>query len=289
LCYSPAPEEGGLSSDGRDARERPRVKIRVLGCHGSDQLVKRDGKPRQCRTCGFLINRTVMIDAGTIGAALQLEEQKRIRHILLSHHHFDHVQGLPTLADNLVDDVADVAEPVTLTSTAPVLEGLRTHLFNDRIYPNFFSLPNPQHPIYVTRTVETGMESEVAGLHVRAVNVNHLVPTVGFLIREGSSTVLYSGDTYETEEIWKVASREPTLKAAFIETSFPNKMAELARVSKHLTPALFAQEFKKLGRPDLSVYIYHVKPRFRPEIIRELKQLKVRNLTVLEEGQEVHV
>jgi len=265
------------------------VKIRVLGCHGSDQLVKRNGKVHQCRTCGFLINRTVMIDAGTIGAALQLEEQKKIRHVLLSHLHFDHVQGLPTLADNLVDDALGVAEPVVLTSTAPVLDGLRAHLFNNEVYPDFLSLPDPKHPAFVCRPLEVGKESEVSTLHVRAIRVNHLVPTVGFLIREGASTVLYSGDTYETEEIWKVAAKEPTLKAAFIETSFPNKMLELAKISKHLTPALFAQEFKKLGRPDLPVYIYHVKPRFRQEIIRELEQLKVRNLTVLEEGQEIHV
>ncbi len=230
-----------------------------------------------------------MIDAGTIGAALQLEEQKKIRHVLLSHLHFDHVQGLPTLADNLVDDALGVAEPVVLTSTAPVLDGLRAHLFNNEVYPDFLSLPDPKHPAFVCRPLEVGKESEVSTLHVRAIRVNHLVPTVGFLIREGASTVLYSGDTYETEEIWKVAAKEPTLKAAFIETSFPNKMLELAKISKHLTPALFAQEFKKLGRPDLPVYIYHVKPRFRQEIIRELEQLKVRNLTVLEEGQEIHV
>ena len=29
--------------------------------------------------------------------------------------------------------------------------------------------------------------------------------------------MLYSGDTYTTEEIWAVAAREPTLKAAFVE------------------------------------------------------------------------
>ena len=265
------------------------MKIRVLGCHGSDQLVKQGGKIRQCRTCGFLINKTVMIDAGTIGAALQLEEQKQIRHVLLSHLHFDHVQGLPTLADNLVDDESSIAEPVTLTSTAQVLDGLRAHLFNNEVYPDFLALPDPKHPVFVCRTIDVGKENEVAGLHVRAVRVNHLVPTVGFLIREGTSTVLYSGDTYETEEIWKTAAKEPTLKAAFIETSFPNKLADLAKISKHLTPALFAQEFRKLGRPDLPVYVYHVKPRFRQEVIRELEQLKIRHLTVLEEGQEVHV
>lgn len=265
------------------------MKVRVLGCHGSDQLVERGGKARQCRTCGFLINGTVMIDAGTIGAALRLEEQKRIRHILLSHLHFDHVQGLPTLADNLVEEEAEAIESVMLTSTATVLDGLRAHLFNGDVYPDFFSLPDPKHPIFVCRTLEAGKESEVSGLHVRAIQVNHQVPTVGFLIRDGASTMLYSGDTHATDEIWKVAAKEPTLKAAFIETSFPNRLVELARVSKHLTPALFAIEFKKLGRPDIPVYIYHVKPRFRQEIIKELVQLKIRHLTVLQEGQEVRV
>ncbi len=265
------------------------MKIRVLGCHGSDQLVERDGKARQCRTCGFLINGTVMIDAGTIGAALRLDEQRRIRHILLSHLHFDHVQGLPTLADNLVEEEADAIEPVVLTSIASVLDGLHAHIFNSDVYPDFFSLPDLNNPIFVCRTLETGKESDVSDLHVRAIPVNHQVPTVGFLIREGAASVLYSGDTHETDELWKVAAKEPTLKAAFIETSFPNRLLELAKVSKHLTPEFFAREFRKLGRPDLPVYIYHVKPRFRREIVEELARLKIRNLTVLEEGQEVQV
>src|SRR5947209_1930678 len=210
------------------------VKIRVLGCHGSDQLVDRDLGLHQCRTCGFLINETVLVDAGTVGPALRLDEQKRIRHVLLSHLHFDHIQGLPTLADNLVDEVV---EPVVLTT----------------------------------------------------IPVNHPVPTVGFFIREGQATFLYSGDTYVTEEIWARAARTPTLKAALIETSFPDAMAELARVSMHLTPSLFAREFRKIGRPDLPVYVYHLKPRFREQIRRELAQLKIPNLTVLEEGQEITI
>lgn len=262
------------------------MKIRVLGCHGSDQLNDGPSGPRQCRTCGFLINDSVMVDAGTVGAALRLAEQKRIRHILLSHLHFDHIQGLPTLADNLVDDVV---EPVVLASTAQVVDGLQAHIFNDQVYPNFLKLPTPTRPVFVCRTLEAGKENEIAGLRVTPIAVNHLVPTVGFLIREGTSALLYSGDTHTTEAIWKAAAREPGLKAAFIETSFPDEMGELAVVSKHLTPALFAREFKKIGRPDLPVYIYHLKPRFREEIIRQLAKHNIPNLTVLEEGQEVIV
>lgn len=262
------------------------MKIRVLGCHGSDQVVKASPVPRQCRTCGFLINGTTMLDAGTIGSALDLEEQKRIRHVLLSHLHFDHIQGLPTLADNLVDEVV---APVVLTGIAPILKGLREHLFNGVLYPDFLRLPNKTRPIFTLREFQEGKETEIDGLHVTAIPVNHLVPTVGFMIREANASFLYSGDTFETEDIWRVAAREPTLKAAFIETSFPDAMEELARVSKHLTPTSFAREFRKIGRPDLPVYVYHLKPRFRDEIRRELDRLKVKNLTVLEEGQEIEI
>jgi ribonuclease BN (tRNA processing enzyme) len=155
-----------------------------------------------------------MVDAGTIGAALRLDEQRRIRHILLSHLHFDHVQGLPTLADNLVDDAADSVE---LIGTVQVIGGLRRYLFNDKVYPNFMALPHPKRPIFKTRTFKPGQETEVGELRVTPIRVNHLVPTVGFLVREGASSFLYSGDTHETEQIWKIAASEPTLKAVFIE------------------------------------------------------------------------
>ncbi|MGH7256537.1 MAG: MBL fold metallo-hydrolase [Nitrospirales bacterium] len=261
------------------------MKIRVLGCHGSDQVVK-DGKVRQCRTCGFLINGVTMVDAGTIGSVLQLEEQKRIRHVLLSHLHFDHIQGLPSLADNLVDEQV---KPVELAGIGPVLNGLRDHVFNGQVYPDFLELPTKHDPIFICREMEVGKPFDVSGLQIRAIPVNHLVPTVGFLIREGDHSILYSGDTFETDEIWKVAASEPTLKAAFIETSFPDSLHELARVSKHLTPSSFAREFRKIGRPDLPVYVYHLKPRFRHQIRRELERLGMKHLTVLEEGQELEI
>jgi len=262
------------------------MKIRVLGCHGSDQVLNGSRGAHQCRTCAFLVNETMLVDAGTVGTALRLDEQERIRHILLSHLHHDHIQGLPTLADNLVD-APD--EPVTLTSIPSVLKGLQTHVFNDKVYPNFLKLPDPRHPVFVCRPLKPGKESELDGLRVTAIPVNHLVPTVGFLIRDNGSSFLYSGDTYVTEEIWKAAAREPTLKAALIETSFPDTMAELARTSKHLTPSVFAREFRKIGRPDLPVYVYHLKPRVREQIRRELAGLGIAKLTVLEEGQEITI
>jgi ribonuclease BN (tRNA processing enzyme) len=112
---------------------------------------------------------------------------------------------------------------------------------------------------------------------------------VGFLLRERDVTVLYSGDTYETDELWRTAARDRNLKAAFIETSFPDEMEDLARISKHLTPSLLAKQLQKLKRPDVPVYIYHLKPRFRDAIQGQLERLGIRNLTVLEEEQEITI
>jgi len=260
------------------------VKIRVLGCHGSDQVCAEDGRPVQCRTSCFLINNTVAVDAGALAASLRLEEQHGIRHVLLSHLHFDHIQGLPSLADNRVGAVAD---PVEVVSIQEVLDGLRTHIFNWSVYPDFFELPDPQHPVFVSRALTVGKENDVAGLKVTPIRVNHQVPTVGFLIREGGASILYSGDTYETDEIWRVAAKEPTLKAVVIETSFPDEMAALARISYHLTPALFEKEFRKIGRPDLPVYVFAMKPRVRQQVERELAALKIKHLTMLREEREI--
>lgn len=258
------------------------MNLRVLGCHGSGQLVAGEGGPVQCGTCGFLINDRLVVDAGTIGSRLYLDEQRRIRVVLLTHLHFDHIRELPTLADNLV---GEINEPVVIAAIPEVLDGLRRHIFNGAVYPDFFRLPNPAKPVFVSCELRPGREVELCGLGVTPIRVNHVVPTVGFLLRDGDHTMLYSGDTYHTEELWQVAKGVSGLKAAFIESSFPDEMSELAKVAKHLTPALLAEEFAKMARPELPVFAYHLKPRFRERIREELGRLGIQQLTALEEGQ----
>lgn len=258
------------------------MNVRVLGCHGSGQLVPGTNGPIQCGTCGFLVNDRLLVDAGTIGSRLFLEEQRRIRVVLLTHLHFDHIRELPTLADNLV---GEIDEPVVIAAIPEVLDGLRAHIFNGTVYPDFFRLPDSARPVFVPYELREGREDLLCGMGVTPIRVNHVVPTVGFLLREGAHTVLYSGDTYQTDALWQVAQDVTGLRAAFIESSFPNEMDELARVAKHLTPALLAQEFAKMAQPELPVYAYHLKPRFREQIRQELGQLGILHLTALEEGQ----
>jgi 3',5'-cyclic-nucleotide phosphodiesterase len=65
---------------------------------------------------------------------LPLDAQARIRYILLSHLHFDHIKGLPTPADNL----SELGGPsVVVAGILEVIQGLHNHLFNNETYPDF--------------------------------------------------------------------------------------------------------------------------------------------------------
>ncbi|MDX1411268.1 MAG: MBL fold metallo-hydrolase, partial [Nitrospirales bacterium] len=204
----------------------------------------------------------------------------------LSHLHFDHVKELPALADNL-PGIAN--EPLTVGCIPAVLEGLKKNIFNGELYPNFFNLPHPEPLILQEKTLEPGKEVSWGRWRITPIMVNHSVPTAGVIVQDDQSAFLYSADTAETERIWAIAGRIPNLKAAFIECSFPNEMQALAGISKHLTPKLLDQEFRKIGIPDLPLYVYHLKPTYRDRILEQLADLPIPNLTVLEEGQMVEV
>lgn len=250
------------------------MRIRVLGCYG--------GELSNHGTCGFLINESVLLDAGTICSSLSLSEQRKIRYVLISHIHLDHIRSLPFLSENLIGEKKQ--RPVIVISIREVLAGLRRHLFNDQLWPDFTKLPNDRKPVFRLRAIREGENFKIAGLHVKAFRVNHIVPCTGFLIRQKDSSFLYSGDTYKTEKIWKAAAQDVCLKAAMIETSFPNSLKDLALRSKHLTPNLLFEEFSKIGKPHLPLFIYHMKPRYLGRITRELKQLKIEKITILKDG-----
>jgi len=263
-----------------------RVNIRILGCYGSDSLLQDAPGVHTCNTGGFLLNGTLLLDAGTVATKLSLNEQKQIRHIILSHLHFDHIKGLPTLADNLSEQMS---ASIVVASLPEVIHGLQRHIFNTDVYPDFFNIPTLEHPTLTSSYLKPGNTLSFSGIDSTPILVNHTVPTTGFIVQDRSPAFVYSGDTYSTDELWREAKHVPHLKAAFIECSFPNSMLELARMSKHLTPDLFAQEFIKLDRDDISVYAYHMKPAYKDEILRDLRELHIPGLTVLEEDHTLTI
>jgi ribonuclease BN (tRNA processing enzyme) len=229
----------------------------------------------------FLLNDTVAVDAGTLGVYRGAAEQARVRHVLLSHSHMDHLATLPIFLDTVYQGGPDC---VTVHGSDDVLDCLRRDVFNDRVWPDFIRMSDGRAPFLRLRRLEPGRAVELDGLRITPVPVHHAVPTLGFLVSDGSSTVVIPSDTGPTEEIWERASAAADLKAVFLEASFPDAQAELAAVSRHLTPALFAGEARKLCRPARLIAV-HISPRFYPEVVRELLALGLPDLEIGEPGK----
>jgi ribonuclease BN (tRNA processing enzyme) len=249
------------------------MRIQVLGAYGSTGQGQRPS--------AFLVNDRVLVDAGTVSGALGVEEQLDIECALLSHAHLDHIAGLAFLTDTLA--ITGARRPLLVASLEPVLDVLRTHCFNNKLWPDFSRIP-PEAPVVTYRALPTEVESRVSELWVTPVLVNHTVPTTGFIIHDGETGFVYSGDTGPTDRIWALARELKGLRAVVIETAFPNRLAATASVSKHLTPALLEQEMAKIP-PELPLWIYHIKPPFLEETTEELMKVDSSRIHILEQGK----
>ena len=75
--------------------------------------------------------------------------------------------------------------------------------------------------------------------------------------------------------------------AIVLEASFPNRLQQLADLSKHLTPNDLKVELDKLDRPSIPVLVTHLKPQYRDEIIEEIHAIKGYQLRILEDGDVI--
>lgn len=252
------------------------MQLRVLGCHG--------GETPKHRTSSFLIGDSMAIDAGSITSALSLDEQRRIRSVLISHPHMDHVRDLATLADNRCQQGGSTLDIVGIPAT---IDALRRHFFNDVIWPDFTRIDSEGSPTVRFVEVRPNEPSEVEGHEVIPILVNHTVDTSAFIIRQNETSLVYGGDTGPTEELWHHVNLLDDLQALMMEVSFPNREAELAFRSQHLTPRTLSAELDKLEhRQELPILLYHIKPAFEAEVLKELAHLRGRNLQILQLDDE---
>lgn len=232
----------------------------------------------------YLLENSLLLDAGTIGAVLPLREQWEVKNILLSHCHLDHVKGLPFLADNI--GTSGIDQSIRLISTPEILDSVSKHIFNNSIWPDFSAIPSRDRPIIEYVEIQTEIEFEVDGFSVTAITVNHSVPAVGYLVRKDCSALLYTGDTGPTERIWQVAEN---ISAMIVEVSFSDQMKDLALFTGHLTPSLLANELLKLKTLPPLILITHLKPQFRDQIISELRRLPFPSISLMSDGDEYSI
>ncbi|MCX5909545.1 MAG: 3',5'-cyclic-nucleotide phosphodiesterase [Deltaproteobacteria bacterium] len=250
------------------------MEIKVLGCYG--------GELPGYRVCSFLIDGDLLLDAGTVTSVLSLAKQAQIANILITHTHLDHIKALPFLATNLAGGAFH--QPVNIISTPKVIHGIKVHLFNNALWPDFTALPTADRPVIKFIVIDPDVDVQLREATIRAIPVEHKVPAVGYLVRKGKSSVLYTGDTGPTDRLWEEANKTRDLKAVLVETSFPNDQEAIAKKSGHLTPRLLQRELKKLRRKDIFILLAHMKPQFLRQIRKEVGEVKDPRIALLRQG-----
>jgi ribonuclease BN (tRNA processing enzyme) len=230
----------------------------------------------------FIVNDTIAVDAGPLGFWRTPDDQARIRHVILTHSHLDHLATLGIFVENAY---RPGRECLTVWGSAPVLTSLREDIFNGRVWPNLLELPSPHAPMAKLAELTSEVPITVEGLRITPVPVSHTVPTFGMVLEEHDTAVVIVSDTGPTDRIWDVMNALPHLKAVYLEATFPNDMPELTEVSRHLMPSSFAIELEKLRRP-ATVLAVHLKARYRDRVASELRALGADYVRVAEPGRE---
>lgn len=268
-------QQKNSDGDGRSGR----LKIKVLGASGSEVPGK------NCPA--FLVDGTFLLDAGTVGLALNIREETSLKQILLTHAHFDHIKGIPFLLDNLI--VRNTGNTVTVMSGKEVIDALRENIFNDRIWPDFTRIPTPEKPVLKYRILSPSRPVDLNGHRVFIQKVHHTVPAYGYIIRQGNGkAVAYTGDTGPTDLFWRKMSSHD-VQCLIVEVSFPNRLGEFALVSGHLTPALLRKEIGKMSPCPPKIYVMHIKPQHHGEIEEEIAAMRGNGVELLEEGSTITI
>ncbi|MCK5073235.1 MAG: 3',5'-cyclic-nucleotide phosphodiesterase [Bacteriovoracaceae bacterium] len=243
--------------------------VRIVGGHG--------GVAPGFRATSYLVDGSLLIDAGSVASGLLIDEQIIIDNILISHPHLDHISDLAFLCDNCF---GLKRAPFEVYSHKHVKDAIKNHLMNDIIWPDFTKLPDPDNPTIRFNDIEPEKGIKINGFEILPVKVNHPEQALGFVITKKNTTVLFTQDTGPNDRVWEIAKQFKNLKAIFTEVSFPNRLQKVATDSQHHTPQTLYDEIKKMPA-DIPLFIGHLKPNFQTQLYHEIDQLGCDRITLL--------
>lgn len=206
------------------------MELKVLGCSG--------GVGGQLRTTTLLIDDDVLIDAGTGLGDLNLQSMASIRHIFLTHSHLDHITSIPFLVDTLFDSIK---EPIIVHALAATIDALKEHIFNNVIWPDFSRLPSSDKPVMQYQVMQLGETVEINNRKIEMIEVNHIVPGVGYRVESATGSFAFSGDTTTNDTFWDALNKHSKLDVLLVESAFANKDVTLCNLSGHYCAELLGQ------------------------------------------------
>ncbi len=252
------------------------MKLRVLGCSG--------GVAPGAYTTSFLIDNSILIDAGTGLGNLTIDEMAKITHVFLTHSHLDHLSHLPFMLNNLIGERSVSIKVYAMHET---LKALRQHIFNNVIWPDFTQLPSKEHPCVTLHPMEVGESLSVGEIKIIALPAEHSVPTLGFWVGslQGEGYFAFSGDCGVNRALWQAIDELPRVKALIVDDQYLEKEKAISALAKHYYPAALQADLEQLSyRPQL--YLTHL-PAYKPEEVfaEAQKVLAQWNPQALQTGQ----
>lgn len=254
------------------------MELKVLGCSG--------GVGNQLRTTTLLIDDDVLIDAGTGLGDLHLQAMSCIRHIFLTHSHLDHITSIPFLVDTMFDTIK---EPIVIHGLAETIDALKTHIFNNVIWPDFARLPSQDSPVMEYQVMKPGEVAEIGNRKIEMIEVNHIVAGVGYRVESETGSFAFSGDTTTNDTFWDALNKHDKLDLLIAESAFTNKDIKLCHLSGHYCAELLGPDLAKLKlKPE--VYISHNKAGAEAQIFAECqKAITTHTIHPLSTGQSFKI
>lgn len=251
------------------------MRVEILGCSGGMSV----GHNSTC----LRLSDTVLLDAGTGSAKLSAEEMLKIKDILVSHSHLDHIAGVCFITDQ---DIENRKEATRLHALAETNNSFRRFVINEVLWPEIQKVViNGVHMVefHDLKPFETVKVQDVT---VTPLPVLHAVPTLGFCIHGDSGDMVFISDMINAEqEVWDWIAARENLKYFITEAAFPNRLEEIARISKHLTPQMLEEICTtKIKQKDVEFYATHIKPLYYESVKKELSELEKAEIQVLEAG-----
>lgn len=238
------------------------MEVRVLGCSGGIG----DGS----YTSAYLVDGETLLDCGTGVTRLSLGALRRIRHIFLTHAHLDHFVALPFLLAVRCNE--QQGAPVVVHATAEAIRLLQANVFNNQIWPDFTTIPTLEAPGLRFAVMEAGETVQLPNGSVTAHPACHTPSSISFALDNGEAQLFYSGDTVASPGVLAAINAQPNLRHLIVETTFPDRQADLAAASYHLCPSMLAALVADI-RSSPTIHVTHNKPGYGNEIMSEVTAL----------------